>query len=279
MKHYDYLVDDKVDERIKRLKGFQKVKSTAAESYKSNTSNEDKCIEFLISYNERYLSVQKNRKVPLMVTENEYNVKKCVCSSIRPTTLPFADLSNAKEISNFIAHYVKHLPLSSPTEFPRHLFSPSSVLESCLGDSFEISTLLCSLLLGVGYDAYVVSGVAPQSVVACEDVDSSSPERNDTSEIPELATNVDPATAIKACLHSWVFIASGSRELTENCFIDPFTGQLMSTKLSPYSAIDSIWNHTNYWINTHLEKAVGKVRIKRHWLTYSDTSADSLRFH
>eukprot|EP00962_Isochrysis_galbana_P012214 scaffold3451_cov116-Isochrysis_galbana.AAC.6 len=32
------------------------------------------------------------------------------------------------------------------------------------GDCFDCAQLLCSLLLGVGYDAYVVSGYAPKAV-------------------------------------------------------------------------------------------------------------------
>jgi hypothetical protein len=39
-----------------------------------------------------------------------------------------------------------------------------SVLNWQAGDSFDISNVLCSLLIGVGYDAYVVAGYAPKSV-------------------------------------------------------------------------------------------------------------------
>lgn len=35
------------------------------------------------------------------------------------------------------------------------------VLEWTVGDSFDFSMVLCSLLLGAGYDAYVVHGTAP----------------------------------------------------------------------------------------------------------------------
>lgn len=39
------------------------------------------------------------------------------------------------------------------------------------GDCFDMSQVLCSLLLGAGYDAYVVAGYAPLSV-ACNDQSS-----------------------------------------------------------------------------------------------------------
>lgn len=32
------------------------------------------------------------------------------------------------------------------------------------GDCFDISILLCSLLIGVGYDAYCIYGIAPKEI-------------------------------------------------------------------------------------------------------------------
>ena len=40
------------------------------------------------------------------------------------------------------------------------MLSPTTVLQRQKGNSFEYSTLLCSLLIGAGYDAYVISGYA-----------------------------------------------------------------------------------------------------------------------
>ena len=49
--------------------------------------------------------------------------------------------------------------------------SPTSVLRWQAGDCFDMSILLCSLLLGVGYDAYVVVGYAHGKVTACDQTD------------------------------------------------------------------------------------------------------------
>lgn len=48
---------------------------------------------------------------------------------------------------------------------PKRMLSPSTVLSHAQGNCFEISTLLVSLLIGAGYDAYVVSGYA--TVATC----------------------------------------------------------------------------------------------------------------
>lgn len=42
--------------------------------------------------------------------------------------------------------------------------SPTTVLKLQKGNCFEYSTLLVSLLIGAGYDAYVVSGYASREV-------------------------------------------------------------------------------------------------------------------
>lgn len=52
---------------------------------------------------------------------------------------------------------------------PDRILSPSTVLKRQKGNCFEYSMLLCSLLLGAGYDAYVVSGYATQDVCLADE--------------------------------------------------------------------------------------------------------------
>ncbi|KAF2899788.1 hypothetical protein ILUMI_06398, partial [Ignelater luminosus] len=47
---------------------------------------------------------------------------------------------------------------------PNRLYSPHTVVLRQSGHCFELATVLCSLLIGFGYDAYVVSGYATQDV-------------------------------------------------------------------------------------------------------------------
>ncbi len=42
--------------------------------------------------------------------------------------------------------------------------SPANVLDWQQGDSFDFSVVLCSLLIGAGYDAYCVYGAAPKYI-------------------------------------------------------------------------------------------------------------------
>ena len=47
---------------------------------------------------------------------------------------------------------------------PESLVSPTLVLKQQRGNCFDYAVLLCSLLVGVGYDAYCVCGYATQEV-------------------------------------------------------------------------------------------------------------------
>ncbi|KAG5309089.1 DRC7 protein, partial [Pseudoatta argentina] len=56
---------------------------------------------------------------------------------------------------------------ASDSEMPEHLYSPTWVLNFQKGNSFECATLLVCLLLGQGYNAFVVSGYASREQVLC----------------------------------------------------------------------------------------------------------------
>lgn len=52
---------------------------------------------------------------------------------------------------------------------PNRMLSPTTVLKIQKGDCFEYSTLLCSLLISAGYDAYVVSGYATKETCLADE--------------------------------------------------------------------------------------------------------------
>ena len=49
------------------------------------------------------------------------------------------------------------------------MFSPATVLKRQKGHVFECATVLCSLLVGVGYDAYDVSGYATREACMADE--------------------------------------------------------------------------------------------------------------
>ena len=182
-------------------------------SYVSNTRKENICLEILRQYTHVHLpsiisihhdahklkhnsNIEHSQKhIPneQIITPkvffsalNEYNIEKIVCSTIRPTLLPYIALYDYATCAFFVAQYLEYEPMDDCNSFPDaqsssnkytfsssscpslpssfHLPSPSQVLKWCKGDCFDFATVLVSFLLGAGYDAYVVHGLAPRWV-------------------------------------------------------------------------------------------------------------------
>jgi len=122
-------------------------------------------LEHVIEYKKQFKVIygQALRKL-LIAPINESGIRKFMCTTIRPTKLPFTELYEWDRCANFISDYLEYEELPEPTKFPETIPSPANVLEWQAGDSFDFSIVLASLLIGVGYDAYVVVGTAPKRI-------------------------------------------------------------------------------------------------------------------
>ena len=68
-----------------------------------------------------------------------------------------------KKYAKFVATFCSYEP-SPEDQYPEILASPHACLHFRIGDAFDFSVFLCSLLLGSGYDAFVCTGYAPKEV-------------------------------------------------------------------------------------------------------------------
>ncbi|XP_072222491.1 dynein regulatory complex subunit 7 [Leuresthes tenuis] len=130
------------------------------ESYRTNSADEIRLLAIADNFQRQYLLLYPDRKPLLLCPANECGVKKFVSTTIRPTTTSHCDLLTWQDCASFVADFLLPEPLEPPVDLPKHLFSSTSVLRSQRATCFESATLLCSLLLGVNYDAYCVSGYA-----------------------------------------------------------------------------------------------------------------------
>lgn len=64
----------------------------------------------------------------LLAPKNEKLIRKFICTTIRPTKLPFTELYEWEKCSKFIADYLEYEELSDPTKFPALIPSPANVL-------------------------------------------------------------------------------------------------------------------------------------------------------
>ncbi|KAG2393056.1 hypothetical protein C9374_009633 [Naegleria lovaniensis] len=161
------LSSEPFDYRISEDKPIQKdrVISFIPDSYRTNDTREDIVLEYVENFNQQYSQLFKDRKPLMLYPENEVGVHKFICTYIKPTLLPYPDLYDAKGIATFVHHHTTFESLDKPFEIPQVVCSPTTTLYWQKGNSFDLSILLTSLLIGAGFNAYCVSGYAKKSIV------------------------------------------------------------------------------------------------------------------
>lgn len=105
--------------------------------------------------------------------------------------MPIVELYDWEKCAAFVSDFLEYEELDIPDWLPEIIPSPANVLDWQQGDSFDFSIVLCSLLIGAGYDAYCVYGAAPKYITtkdeALMDVPFSLdlPEKNDEHDSDE----------------------------------------------------------------------------------------------
>ncbi|OQR89593.1 hypothetical protein ACHHYP_06188 [Achlya hypogyna] len=279
------------------------VADDAPAPYTSNSNKELLCLEYVANFRKQFeeLLPDSGRPPLYLCPPNECGIPKFVCTTIRPTLLPFLELYNLEKLATFVSGLIEYEPLADPCKPPTCLPSPSAVLGWQTGDSFDLANLLVSFLIGSGYDAYVVNGYAPkwvclldQSRTVCPFLDvgkavddgkrRDGKDAEDSTAVPkpsskfvamqeakeearriELAAMQDWTKCIDdddddddplegKRVHAWVLVRAGRRDATEHVFVEPSTGRLYPVRESPYLAIESVWNHQNYYVNMQPHK-------------------------
>jgi hypothetical protein len=127
-------------------------------------NDEKKLFDQIENLIKQYKYLYKNRMPLLLNPVNENNIQKFVCTTILPTILKNKILLNYLETAEFVFDFVNYKKLDKFYEIPLRINSTKEILETRVGNCFEISTLLVSILIGLGYDAYVVSGYASREL-------------------------------------------------------------------------------------------------------------------
>ncbi|XP_072342361.1 dynein regulatory complex subunit 7 isoform X5 [Scyliorhinus torazame] len=129
-------------------------------SYQENTVKEQTMLRYAENFRRQYVYLYPDRK-PLFINPlNECRVEKFVSTTLRPTLLKHEELYNWEGCSQFVSDFLIVDSLDPIHDVPDYLFSPTTVLKRQRGNCFDFSNLLCSLLIGTGFDAYCVSGYA-----------------------------------------------------------------------------------------------------------------------
>ncbi|CAF1459778.1 unnamed protein product [Adineta ricciae] len=135
-----------------------------AESYRSNSKREDLILTYVENFRRQYHHIYPHRSALLLNPLNECGVPKFVCTTIRSTMLPYSDLTEWHLAAEFLADHLNYDFLNPSYQLPPILSSPTKILVEQHGNCFDYANLLCSLLIGAGYDAYIVSGYATREI-------------------------------------------------------------------------------------------------------------------
>ncbi len=130
------------------------VSSKVPKSYSTNTTKEDTILEYVEDFRRQFVQVFPERRPLLLCPKNEVGVRKFVCSTVRPSQLPFNSIYDLANAANFVSDFLTYYPLDEPTSLPEYLPSPTTTIQLRAGDSLDFANLLCSILRGNGYIIY-----------------------------------------------------------------------------------------------------------------------------
>ncbi|XP_056381320.1 dynein regulatory complex subunit 7 isoform X2 [Hyla sarda] len=156
-------------------------------SYTENSPKEQTLLNLAENFFRQYTHLYPDRKPLFKSPLNECGMEKFVCTTLRPTLLPYPELYNWAECAHFVSEFLTMEPLNPAIVLPRYLFSSYSILRKQKGNCFDFSILLCSLLLGAGYDAYCVSGYATREMCLMDETRETCPLLKTTQESPGVS--------------------------------------------------------------------------------------------
>mmetsp|Transcript_25737 Transcript_25737/g.45205 ORF Transcript_25737/g.45205 Transcript_25737/m.45205 type:complete len:879 (+) Transcript_25737:2136-4772(+) len=136
--------------------------------YTTNSSKEEAVLEHVKDYERQFMLTYESDRQLLLHPKNECGVEKFICTTVRPTKMPFLELYDWNICSEFVAGFIEYEELDPPNDFPKIVPSPNNVIAWQHGDCVDLSILLSSLLIGAGYDAYCVLGWASRTITTCD---------------------------------------------------------------------------------------------------------------
>ncbi|XP_021263685.1 dynein regulatory complex subunit 7 [Numida meleagris] len=159
--------------------------SQLPDSYKMNSPREKKLLRIADHYHQQYAHLCPERKPLFLHPVNECGVEKFVSTTLRPTLLPYTELYHWDGCASFVSDFLTMEPLKCPLTLPSCLYSPTTILKYQRGNCFDFSVLLCSMLIGAGYDAYCVSGYATHDICSLDETLEECPLLRKPQEVPK----------------------------------------------------------------------------------------------
>nr|XP_056718780.1 dynein regulatory complex subunit 7 [Euleptes europaea] len=161
-------------------------------SYRTNSPKEQLLLQVVENFRQQYVHLCPDREPLFLHPVNECSVEKFVSTTVRPTLLPYSELYDWDSCARFVSDYLTMEPLPSPIAPPSYLYSPTTILRYQRGNCFDFSNLLCSLLIGAGYDAYCVNGYATREICMMDETKEVCPLLQKEAEVTVEAIKQKP---------------------------------------------------------------------------------------
>ncbi|XP_046750685.1 dynein regulatory complex subunit 7-like [Diprion similis] len=99
-------------------------------SYNNNSDKEKLLLWYTENFRKQYHTIYANRKPLLFARDNECGIHKFVSTTIRPSTLPYPELSTWQGCAKFVSDYLTYEPPRNPilmVSFPLNFCLPAPV--------------------------------------------------------------------------------------------------------------------------------------------------------
>ena len=154
-------VNQVINEKLVRCAKFKDGRyGNVQNCYLENSPKEELVLEHVIQYQKQFKYAYDTDRELLLYPRNECGVYKFICTTIRPQKMGYLDFYDYQKAVRKVSSLVQYEELDPPDEYPTVIPAPTNVIKWQKGDCVDMSILLTSILLGSGYDAYVVLGTA-----------------------------------------------------------------------------------------------------------------------
>ncbi|CAD8136523.1 unnamed protein product [Paramecium octaurelia] len=161
-----------VNEKLQRCRDFKEGKDIPVPfCYKENSPKEELVLEHVQQFQKQFQLHYDERRNLFLYPKNECDLYKFICTTLRPQKIGYLELYNYEQCARYMSFFIAYEQLDPPDQFPKVIPSPTNVARWQKGDCFDLAMLLCSVLIGVGYDAYCVYGTAPRSITSKNESD------------------------------------------------------------------------------------------------------------
>ncbi|RQM29382.1 hypothetical protein B5M09_004398 [Aphanomyces astaci] len=222
------------------------IEGVTSSSYSTNSNKELLCLEYVANFRKQFDDLMDASDIcrpPLyLCPPNERGIPKFVCTTLRPTLLPFLDLYDMDKLATFVSGLIEYEPLVDPCAPPACLPSPSAVLATTTSSltAAPSSVDTAAAPKDEGKSKFVAMQEAKDAARRADEA-----ARLDWTKYMDVDDEDEDELDGKR-VHAWVLVRAG---LTEHVFLEPSTGRKYPVRASPYLRIEAVWNHQNYWVN------------------------------